>query len=53
YFILDVILDFVFSKPFGNLVSDLDIYNYIYLIEYSILNIIVTAILPFLFYILL
>ncbi|KAK1714020.1 hypothetical protein BDP67DRAFT_401974, partial [Colletotrichum lupini] len=53
YFILNVILDLVFSKPFGNLASDLNTYNYIYLIKYSILNIVVTAVLPSLLYILL
>ncbi|UQC77425.1 cytochrome P450, partial [Colletotrichum lupini] len=53
YFTLSIILDLVFNKPFGNLASNLNVYNYIYLIKYSILNIIVTAVLPSLFYILL
>ncbi|UQC91443.1 cytochrome P450 [Colletotrichum lupini] len=50
---LNVILDLVFSKPFGDLASNLDIYNYIYLTEYNILNIVVAAVLPSLLYILL
>ncbi|KAK2036358.1 cytochrome P450 [Colletotrichum somersetense] len=48
YFTLDVITDLAFSKPFGDLASDSDVYEYIHTAEKNMPNVVVTAVLPWL-----
>ncbi|KXH60217.1 cytochrome P450, partial [Colletotrichum nymphaeae SA-01] len=52
YFTLDVISDLAFGKPFGDLASDSDVYDYIHTTEQSMPNIVVTAVLPSLLHVL-
>ncbi|KAK1974650.1 cytochrome P450 [Colletotrichum cereale] len=46
YFTLDVISDLAFGKPFGDLASDSDVHEYIYITEHNMPNIVVAAVLP-------
>ncbi|KAK1656522.1 cytochrome P450, partial [Colletotrichum godetiae] len=52
YFTLDVISDLAFGKPFGDLASDSDVYDYIHTTEQSMPNIVVAAVLPSLLHVL-
>ncbi|KAI3527021.1 cytochrome P450 [Colletotrichum abscissum] len=52
YFTLDVISDLAFGKPFGDLASDSDVYDYIHSTEQSMPNIVVAAVLPSLLHVL-
>lgn len=52
YFTLDVISDLAFGKPFGDLATDSDVYDYIRSTEQSMPNIVVAAVLPSLLHVL-
>ncbi|KAK1771973.1 pisatin demethylase [Phialemonium atrogriseum] len=46
YFTLDVISDIAFGKPFGDVATDSDVYEYVSTMESSMPTIIVTTVLP-------